>query len=107
MYNPSLKFSCSKSYEDFPCSHRQWRHEGHCRFVHGYSRSFTFWFTAKKLDLNGFVVDFSGKYHLKNNLSITGSAINLFNNTYVSTKAPAGLRPGHPFGVYGGLEYRF
>ena len=59
MYIHSLKFSCSKSYEDFPCSHRQWRHEGHCRFVHGYSRSFTFWFTAKKLDLNGFVVDFS------------------------------------------------
>jgi len=58
MYIHSLKFSCSKSYEDFPCSHRQWRHEGHCRFVHGYSRSFTFWFTAKKLDLNGFVVDF-------------------------------------------------
>ena len=55
----SLKFSCSKSYEDFPCSHRQWRHGGPCRFVHGYSRSFTFWFTAKKLDLNGFVVDFS------------------------------------------------
>jgi len=51
MYLHSLKFSCSKSYEDFPCSHRQWRHEGHCRFVHGYSRSFTFWFTAKKLDL--------------------------------------------------------
>ena len=59
MYFHSLKFSCSKSYEDFPCSHRQWRHKGHCRFVHGYSRSFTFWFTAKKLDINGFVVDFS------------------------------------------------
>ena len=59
MFIHSLKFSCSKSYEDFPCSHRQWRHKGHCRFVHGYSRSFTFWFTAKKLDLNGFVVDFS------------------------------------------------
>ena len=56
---------------------------------------------------SNFVVDFSGKYHLKNNLSITGSAINLFNNTYVAAKAPAGLRPGHPFGVYGGLEYRF
>ena len=55
----SLKFSCSKRFEDFPCSHRQWRHEGHCRFVHGYSRSFTFWFTAKELDINGFVVDFS------------------------------------------------
>ena len=55
----SSQFSCSKSFEDFPCSHRQWRHEGHCRFVHGYSRSFTFWFVAKELDVNGFVVDFS------------------------------------------------
>ena len=55
----SSQFSCSKSFEDFPCSHRQWRHEGHCRFVHGYSRSFTFWFIAKEVDLNGFVVDFS------------------------------------------------
>ena len=68
MYIHSLKFSCSKSYEDFPCSHRQWRHEGHCRFVHGYSRSFTFWFTAKKLDLNGFVVDFSSLKPLENRL---------------------------------------
>ena len=68
MYIHSLKFSCSKSYEDFPCSHRQWRHEGHCRFVHGYSRSFTFWFTAKKLDLNGFVVDFSSLKSLENRL---------------------------------------
>ena len=68
MYIHSVKFSCSKSYEDFPCSHRQWRHEGHCRFVHGYSRSFTFWFTAKKLDLNGFVVDFSSLKPLENKL---------------------------------------
>ena len=68
MHNPSLKFSCSKSYEDFPCSHRQWRHEGHCRFVHGYSRSFTFWFTATKLDENGFVVDFSSLKTLQNRL---------------------------------------
>ena len=56
----SSQFSCSKSYDDFPCSHRQWRHKGHCRFVHGYSRSFTFWFAAKELDINGFIVDFSG-----------------------------------------------
>ena len=55
----SSQFSCSKSFEDFPCSHRQWRHEGHCRYVHGYSRSFTFWFVARELDVNGFVVDFS------------------------------------------------
>ena len=68
MYIHSLEFSCSKSYENFPCSHRQWRHQGHCRFVHGYSRSFTFWFTAKKLDLNGFVVDFSSLKPLENKL---------------------------------------
>ena len=64
----SSQFSCSKSYEDFPCSHRQWRHNGHCRFVHGYSRSFTFWFTAKELDLNGFIVDFSGLKMLEKKL---------------------------------------
>ena len=68
MYLHSLKFSCSKSYEDFPCSHRQWRHEGHCSFVHGYSRSFTFWFTAKELDENGFVVDFSSLKLLEDRL---------------------------------------
>ena len=83
MYIHSLKFSCSKSYEDFPCSHRQWRHEGHCRYVHGYSRSFTFCFTAKELDQNGFVVDFSSLKPLEKRLNkknlkfkITDEAIN-------------------------------
>ncbi len=52
-------FSCSKHFEGYPCCHRQWKHPGHCRFVHGYSRSFTFWFKAKSLDEYGFVVDFS------------------------------------------------
>ena len=68
MHNPPLKFSCSKCYDDFPCSHRQWRHEGHCSFVHGYSRSFTFWFTAKELDENSFVVDFSSLKALEKKL---------------------------------------
>ena len=43
-------FSCSKVFEGYSCCHRQWSHEGHCRFVHGYSRSFTFWFAAHHLD---------------------------------------------------------
>ena len=68
MHNHSLKFSCSKSYDDFPCSHRQWRHPGHCSFVHGYSRSFTFWFAAKELDENCFVVDFSSLKPLEKKL---------------------------------------
>ncbi len=53
------RYTCLKSFHDFPCSHRQWKHPGHCRFVHGYSRSFSFWFASERLDNNGFVVDFS------------------------------------------------
>ena len=64
----SPQFTCSKSYEDFPCSHRQWRHKGHCRFVHGYSRSFTLCFSAIELDSNGFVVDFSSLKPLEKRL---------------------------------------
>ena len=52
-------YSCFKQFDEYPCCHRQWRHRGHCRFVHGYSRSFRFWFAALNLDEYGFVVDFS------------------------------------------------
>ena len=63
-----IKFNCSKHFRDYPCSHRQWKHNGHCRYVHGYSRSFTFLFTANKLDENGFVVDFSSLRPLEEKL---------------------------------------
>tara|TARA_B100000131_G_scaffold291500_1_gene305150 strand:+ start:545 stop:1015 length:471 start_codon:yes stop_codon:yes gene_type:complete len=76
----SSQFTCTKSYEDFPCSHRQWRHAGHCRFVHGYSRSFTFWFSAKSLDINGFVVDFSSLKLLEERLK------NQFDHTFLVNK---------------------
>ena len=59
MSTQSIGFTSSKHFQDYPCCHRQWRHPGHCRFVHGYSRSFTFWFAATELDQYGFVVDFS------------------------------------------------
>ena len=59
MSTPPFGYTCSKSFSDYPCCHRQWNHPGHCRFVHGYSRSFTMWFAATKLDSYGFVVDFS------------------------------------------------
>lgn len=62
-------------------------------------------------DTNGvtsnFIIDFSGKYHLTNYLSLTGNVINLLDETYVVSRVPAGLRPGHPFGAYAGLELRF
>jgi 6-pyruvoyltetrahydropterin/6-carboxytetrahydropterin synthase len=54
-----------KTYRDLPCSHRAWRHGGHCRFLHGYSRSYTFWFAAREPDACGFVVDFSSLRPLK------------------------------------------
>ena len=59
MSTPRIGFTCSKHFGGFPCCHRQWNHPGHCSYVHGYSRSFTFWFSSKELDQYGFVVDFS------------------------------------------------
>ena len=56
---------------------------------------------------SNFIIDFSGKYHIKNNLSITGMVLNALDKTYAVSKVPAGLRPGHPFGIYGGIEFRF
>ncbi len=69
MSNSISHYSCSKHFQGYPCCHRQWKHSGHCRFVHGYSRSFTFWFRANELDENGFVVDFSSLSSLEEKLS--------------------------------------
>lgn len=62
-------YEAVKSFDGFPCCHRQWRHSGHCRFVHGYSRSFTFWFRSHRLDENQFVVDFSSLKALREKLA--------------------------------------
>ena len=32
---------------------------------------------------------------------------NLLDETYVASRVPAGLSPGHPFGAYVGLQYMF
>ena len=74
---PNSTFTCSKSFKDYPCCHRQWKHSGHCRFIHGYSRSFTFWFAATNLEENGFVVDFSSLRELEAKLK------NHFDHTFL------------------------
>jgi len=56
---------------------------------------------------SNFIIDFSGKYHITKNLDLTGNIINLFDETYAASRVPAGLRPGHPFGAYAGIQYRF
>lgn len=55
----------TKRYENLPCAHRQWRHDGNCALVHGYSRSFEFIFAAETLDKCGFAVDFGQLKWLK------------------------------------------
>lgn len=61
---------------------------------------------AEKVDAN-FIFDLAGKYRLGKHLSVTANIINLFDETYAVARVPAGLRPGHPFGIYGGLELRY
>jgi len=56
---------------------------------------------------SNFIIDFAGKYHITQGLSITGNIINLLDEVYAASRVPAGLRPGHPFGAYAGLQYQF
>lgn len=63
--NPK-KFKSTKRFTGFPCTHRQWRAQSHCRFVHGYSREFYFEFEASELTPEGWVVDFGGLKEIKN-----------------------------------------
>lgn len=60
-----MLFESSKTFRNFPCAHRRWQHKGHCAFVHGYSRSFTFWFRATERTENGFVMDFGDLKEVK------------------------------------------
>lgn len=62
--NPK-NFKSTKRFTGFPCTHRQWRAESHCKFVHGYSREFYFEFAANELTKEGWVVDFGGLKDLK------------------------------------------
>lgn len=58
-------FKSTKRFTGFPCTHRQWKADSHCRFVHGYSREFSFEFAANELTPEGWVVDFGGLKELK------------------------------------------
>lgn len=64
MTDPAL-FRSTKLFTGFPCTHRQWRAQSHCRFVHGYSRSFHFEFACRERTVEGWVVDFGGLQDVK------------------------------------------
>ena len=74
--NPK-NFKSTKRFTGFPCTHRQWKAESHCRFVHGYSREFYFEFEANELTKEGWVVDFGGLKELKNWLNM------MFDHTFL------------------------
>ncbi|MFH8886296.1 6-pyruvoyl trahydropterin synthase family protein [Streptomyces californicus] len=58
--HPAGAFAVTKLFDDLPCCHRSWAHDGKCRFLHGYERSFEIEFACAELDpVTGFVVDFS------------------------------------------------
>jgi 6-pyruvoyltetrahydropterin/6-carboxytetrahydropterin synthase len=61
----------TKTFDNLPCAHRQWRHSGHCKYVHGYSRTLHFTFGAKGLTPEGFIVDFSDLKEIKGWLNDT------------------------------------
>ena len=58
----------TKTYDNLKAAHRQWRHKGHCRFVHGENWTFHITFACNKLDELGFVVDFGKLRGLKERL---------------------------------------
>ena len=57
--------TCSKTYRDIPFAHRQPRHPGHCRYIHGHNWSVKITFCCSKRDENGFVVDFGKLGYIK------------------------------------------
>ncbi|MBD3003823.1 MULTISPECIES: 6-carboxytetrahydropterin synthase [unclassified Streptomyces] len=57
--HPASAFTVTKLFDDFPCCHRAWAHDGKCAFLHGYERTFEIEFACAELDpVTGFVVDF-------------------------------------------------
>ena len=60
-----MSYISTKIIELGSCAFRQPNADSHCRFVHGYRLTAKFWFEAKHLDENNWVVDFGGLKDLK------------------------------------------
>ena len=61
-------FTSTKTFHNYPCAHRQYRHDGNCALIHGYSRSFHFVFGVKQFSKEGFAVDYGDLDELKAHL---------------------------------------
>ena len=70
----------TKRFSGYPCTHRQWKASSHCRFVHGYSRSFYFEFACTELTTEEWVVDFGGLKEIKKWLEY------MFDHTFLASE---------------------
>ncbi len=59
-----------------------------------------------RVDSN-FIVDLSARYFFNRNITFSTNVINLLDETYAVSRVPAGLRPGHPFGINFSITYGF
>ncbi|WAX76553.1 6-pyruvoyl trahydropterin synthase family protein [Streptomyces sp. KMM 9044] len=85
--HPAAAFTVTKLFDDLPCCHRSWAHDGKCRFLHGYERSFEIEFACAELDpTTGFVVDFSALKNVRD----------LLNRQFDHTTLVAGNDPERP-----------
>lgn len=97
--NPK-NFKSTKRFTGFPCTHRQWRANSHCRFVHGYSREFYFEFEARELTIEGWVVDFGGLKEIKNWLE------HMFDHTFLVAQDDPQLAEFKKLEQVGALQLR-
>lgn len=58
-------YTSTKNFTGFPCTHRQWKADSHCKYVHGYSRSFYFEFACSEMTDEFWVMDFGGLKEVK------------------------------------------
>lgn len=55
-----MPYYSTKRFGPISTGHRQWKDDGHCRYVHGYGRTMKIVFGASSLDAKMWVVDFGG-----------------------------------------------
>lgn len=75
----SKLFTSTKRFQGFPCTHRQWLADSHCKYIHGYSREFYFEFQSSELTKEGWVVDFGGLKEVKKWLD------DMFDHTFLAS----------------------
>jgi 6-pyruvoyltetrahydropterin/6-carboxytetrahydropterin synthase len=63
-----MYYTLTKTYDNLKAAHRQWRHAGHCSFVHGENWTLDITFQTKELDYQNFVYDFGALRPLRSQL---------------------------------------